>query len=62
MLVPPGAATPAGGVMPDGAMKPATVAQVALEAVEAGWVHAVVGEGSDVVARQRVDALLADLV
>ncbi len=63
-LMPPGAAaTPdnAGG-MPDGAISPAVVAQAAIEAVEADRVHAIVGPGSEVVVRQRVDGLLADLV
>jgi NAD(P)-dependent dehydrogenase (short-subunit alcohol dehydrogenase family) len=63
-LVPPSAAsTPdhAGG-MPAGAMSPAVVAQAAIEAVEAGRVHAIVGPGSEVVVRQRMDGLLADLV
>ena len=63
-LVPPGAAaTPdnAGG-MPAGAISPAVVAQAAIEAVEADRVHAIVGPGSEVVVRQRVDGLLADLV
>jgi hypothetical protein len=64
-LVPPGAAaTPdnAGG-MPAGAISPAVVvAQAAIEAVEADPLHAIVGPGSEVVVRQRVDGLLADLV
>jgi NAD(P)-dependent dehydrogenase (short-subunit alcohol dehydrogenase family) len=63
-LVPPGAAaTPdnAGG-MPAGAISPAVVAHAAIEAVEADRVHAIVGPGSGVVVRQRVDGLLADLV
>jgi NAD(P)-dependent dehydrogenase (short-subunit alcohol dehydrogenase family) len=63
-LAPPGAAsTPddAGG-MPAGAISAAVVAQAAIEAVEADRVHAIVGPGSDVVVRQRVDGLLADLV
>jgi hypothetical protein len=34
----------------------------AIEAVEADRVHAVVGPGIEVFARQRVDGLLADLV
>ncbi len=45
----------------EGAISPAIVAQAAIDAVEAGRVHAVVGPGADRVARQRVDALLADL-
>jgi NAD(P)-dependent dehydrogenase (short-subunit alcohol dehydrogenase family) len=61
-LVPPGAATTAGGTMPEGAMKPATVAEAAIEAVEAGRVHAIVGQGTATVVKQRVDGLLADLV
>jgi hypothetical protein len=43
-------------------MTPATVADAALAAVEAGRVHAIVGPGTDGVVRQRVEALLADLV
>ena len=42
-------------------MKPATVAEAAIDAVEAGRVHAVVGPGARRWCRQRVDALLADL-
>ncbi|MDT5280223.1 MAG: hypothetical protein QOJ20_1418, partial [Mycobacterium sp.] len=63
-LVPPGAAaTPdnAGGMLA-GAISPAVVAQAAIDAVEADRVHAIVGPGSEVVVRQRVDGLLADLV
>ena len=44
-----------------GAISPAVVAEAAIDAVEAGRVHAVVGPGAAEVARQRVDALLADL-
>lgn len=44
-----------------GAISPAVVADAAIAAVEAGRVHAVVGPGAAQVARQRVDALLADL-
>ena len=64
-LVPPGAAatpTDPDSRMPDGAIKPAIVAEAAIEAVEAGRVHAIAGPGTDAVVRQRVDALLADLV
>lgn len=65
VLAPDGAAaTPGdpGDGMPDGvAMTPGTVADAALAAVEAGRVHAIVGPGTAEVARQRVDALLADL-
>ena len=64
VLVPPGAAaTPAEGEddAMRGAISPAIVAEAAIDAVEAGRVHAVVGPGADVAARQRVDALLADL-
>jgi len=63
-LVPPGAATaPADAKgMPPGAISPSAVAQAAIEAVEADRVHAIVGPGADVVVRQRVDGLLADLV
>jgi len=63
-LVPPGAATaPANaGGMPPGAISPAVVAAAALHAVDADRVHAIVGPGADVVVRQRVDGLLADLV
>jgi NAD(P)-dependent dehydrogenase (short-subunit alcohol dehydrogenase family) len=62
-LVPPGAAaTPAdAGGMPAGAISSAVVARAAIEAVEADRVHAIVGQGADVVVRQRVDGLLADL-
>jgi NAD(P)-dependent dehydrogenase (short-subunit alcohol dehydrogenase family) len=62
-LVPPGAAaTPDNAVsMPAGAISPAVVAQAAIEAVGADRVHAIVGPGSEVVVRQRVDGLLADL-
>jgi short-subunit dehydrogenase len=62
-LVPPGAATtPAdAGGMPAGAISPSVVAQAAIEAVEADRVHAIVGPATDVVVRQRVDGLLADL-
>ena len=48
--------------MPPGAISPSVVAQAAIEAVEADRVHAIVGPGADVVVRQRVDELLADLV
>jgi short-subunit dehydrogenase len=48
--------------MPAGAIKPAIVAQAAIEAVEADRVHAIVGPYTDSVVRQRVDGLLADLV
>jgi NAD(P)-dependent dehydrogenase (short-subunit alcohol dehydrogenase family) len=61
-LVPPGAATIAGGTMPEGAVKPSIVAEAAIEAVEAGRVHAIIGPGTATVVRQRVDGLLADLV
>jgi NAD(P)-dependent dehydrogenase (short-subunit alcohol dehydrogenase family) len=61
-LMPPGAATTADGPMPQGAMKPATVAKAAIEAVEAARVHAIVGEGTATVVKQRMDGLLADLV
>jgi NAD(P)-dependent dehydrogenase (short-subunit alcohol dehydrogenase family) len=44
-----------------GAMSPAAVAEAALDAVQAGRVHAVVGPGAAQVARQRVDSLIADL-
>lgn len=44
-----------------GAISPAVVAEAAIDAVESGRVHAVVGPGADMVARQRVDALLSDL-
>ena len=49
------------GGMPAGAIKPAVVAQAAIEAVEADRVHAIVGPGINAVVRQRVDGLLADL-
>jgi hypothetical protein len=64
VLAPPGAATiPAEGqdMAMLGAINPTVVAEAALAAVEAGLVHAVVGPGAAEVARQRVDALLADL-
>jgi NAD(P)-dependent dehydrogenase (short-subunit alcohol dehydrogenase family) len=63
-LVPHGAAaTPADGdpAAMQGAISALVVAQAAIAAVESGLVHAVVGPGADVVARQRVEALLADL-
>ena len=63
-LVPPGAATtPADGDEDAmrGAISPAVVAEAAIDAVEAGLVHAVVGPGAAEVARARVDALLAEL-
>ena len=63
-LVPPDAASTPGDVggMPAGAISPAVVAKAAIEAVEEDRVHAIVGPGIDVVVRQRVDGLLADLV
>ena len=63
-LVPPdAAATPGeGSGMPAGAISPSIVAQAAIEAVEADRVHAIVGPHTDVVVKQRVDGLLADLV
>jgi NAD(P)-dependent dehydrogenase (short-subunit alcohol dehydrogenase family) len=63
-LVPPGAtATPDDvGGMPEGAISPAAVAQAAIEAVEDDRVHAIVGPGTAAVVRQRVDALLTDLL
>jgi NAD(P)-dependent dehydrogenase (short-subunit alcohol dehydrogenase family) len=63
-LVPRGAAaTPAEGDADAmrGAMNPAIVAEAAIDAVESGRVHAVVGPGADFVAKKRVEALLADL-
>jgi NAD(P)-dependent dehydrogenase (short-subunit alcohol dehydrogenase family) len=63
-LVPPGAAaTPVSGAgdAMRGAISPQVVAEAAVAAVESGRVHAVVGPGADVVARRRVEALLADL-
>ncbi|WP_233151474.1 hypothetical protein [Mycobacterium lehmannii] len=44
-----------------GAISPAVVADAAIAAVEAGRVHAVVGPGAAEAARQRIDALSADL-
>ncbi|KUH75059.1 short-chain dehydrogenase [Mycolicibacterium novocastrense] len=44
-----------------GAISPALVADAAIAAVEAGRVHAVVGPGAAPAARQRVEALLAEL-
>jgi hypothetical protein len=38
------------------------VAETAIEAVQADRVHAIVGPDTDVVVRQRVEGLLADLV
>ncbi|MDT5018662.1 MAG: hypothetical protein QOD39_4822 [Mycobacterium sp.] len=64
VLAPAGAvatATEPGTGMPDGAISPAIVAKAAIDAVESGHVHAVVGPGASEVARQRVDALVADL-
>jgi NAD(P)-dependent dehydrogenase (short-subunit alcohol dehydrogenase family) len=43
------------------ALQPAEVAAAALEAVEAGRVHAIVGAGTEEATRSRVDSLLADL-
>jgi NAD(P)-dependent dehydrogenase (short-subunit alcohol dehydrogenase family) len=63
-LVPPGAATTPledEAEAMQGAISPYIVAEAAIEAVEAGRVYAVVGPGADVVARERVNALLADL-
>jgi NAD(P)-dependent dehydrogenase (short-subunit alcohol dehydrogenase family) len=62
-LVPAGAAaTPDdAGPMPPGAIPPAVVAEAAIDAIEADRVHAIVGPGTDLVVRQRVDGLLADL-
>jgi NAD(P)-dependent dehydrogenase (short-subunit alcohol dehydrogenase family) len=45
-----------------GAISPWVVAEAAIEAVEARRVHAVVGPGAAEAAKQRVEALLADLV
>ena len=42
-------------------VSPAIVAEAAIAAVEAGRVHAIVGPGADFVAKERVNALLADL-
>lgn len=44
-----------------GAISPAAVAEAAIDAVESGRRHAVVGPGAAQAAKQRVDALLADL-
>jgi NAD(P)-dependent dehydrogenase (short-subunit alcohol dehydrogenase family) len=63
-LVPHGAAaTPVSGQTEAmrGAISPLVVAEAAITAVEAGRVHAVVGPGAGLVARGRVEALLADL-
>jgi len=63
-LVPHGAAaTPLSGETDAmrGAISPLVVAEAAIAAVEAGRVHAVVGPGADVVAKKRVEDLLADL-
>jgi len=61
-LVPADAAVTSAGSMPAGAISPAVVAQAAIEAVEADRMHAIVGPHTDVVVRQRVDGLLADLI
>jgi NAD(P)-dependent dehydrogenase (short-subunit alcohol dehydrogenase family) len=63
-LVPQGAAaTPVSGEAEAmrGAISPLVVAEAAITAVEAGRVHAVVGPGAGLVAKGRVEALLADL-
>lgn len=61
-LVPRGAAsTPEDSGVITGGIEPAAVADAAIEAVEAGRVHAIVGPGARTVVRGRVDALLADL-
>jgi NAD(P)-dependent dehydrogenase (short-subunit alcohol dehydrogenase family) len=63
-LTPPGAVSVPNDRDDDamrGAISPAEVADAAFAAVEAGRVHAVVGHGAAPAARQRVDALLADL-
>jgi len=63
-LVPQGAAaTPADGEAGalQGAISPLVVAEAAMAAVESGRVHAVVGPDADVVAKQRIQALLSDL-
>ncbi|HEX2283575.1 MAG TPA: SDR family NAD(P)-dependent oxidoreductase, partial [Mycobacterium sp.] len=63
-LAPPGAAATPTDRDADamrGAISPAVVAEAAIDAVEAGRVHAVVGPGAAEAARQRVDALIADL-
>lgn len=44
-----------------GAISPTVVAQAAIEAIEAGRVHAVVGPGAGRGARKRAEALLAEL-
>jgi NAD(P)-dependent dehydrogenase (short-subunit alcohol dehydrogenase family) len=61
VLAPAGAPTTPGDPGGDMAMTPATVAEAALDAVDAGRVHAVVGPGSSQVVRRRIDALLADV-
>lgn len=63
-LAPAGAAatpTEPGTRMPEGAIDPAVVAVAALDAVEAGRVHAIVGPGAASAARRRIDGLLGDL-
>lgn len=63
-LVPPGAAATPTDRDDDamrGAVSAAEVAAAAIEAVEARRVHAVVGHGAAAAARNRIDALLADL-
>ncbi|MFV9636833.1 SDR family NAD(P)-dependent oxidoreductase [Mycobacterium neumannii] len=63
-LTPPGAVSVPNDRDDDamrGGISPAVVADAAIAAVEAGRVHAVVGPDAAKAARQRVDALLADL-
>lgn len=63
-LAPPGAAATPTDRDEDamrGAISPAVVAEAAIDAVEAGRVHAVVGPGAAEVAKKRVNALMADL-
>jgi len=64
-LAPPGAVAVPSDRNDDamrGAISPAVVAAAALDAVEAGRVHAIVGPGTEFVVRQRVEGLLTDLV
>jgi NAD(P)-dependent dehydrogenase (short-subunit alcohol dehydrogenase family) len=63
-LVPPGALSVPNDRTADamrGAISPAVVAEAAIDAVESGRVHAVVGPGAADAAEQRIQALRSDL-
>jgi short-subunit dehydrogenase len=63
-LVPPGAASVPNDRTDDamrGAISPTVAAEAAIDAVESGRVHAVVGPGATEAAGQRVQALLSEL-